>query len=62
MILTASLISKALLLLLIFIGHDEQHHPPNRPSQSFHQPPLISYLSPSGMFGLLPTTSPTTPP
>ena len=31
-------------------------------SQSFHQPPLISCLSPSGMFGPAPPPSPTTPP
>ena len=35
---------------------------PNRPSQSFHQPPLISCLSPSEMFGPSPPSSPTTPP
>ena len=35
---------------------------PNRPSQSFHQPPLIYGLSSSGMFGPSPPTSPTTPP
>ena len=45
-----------------FVGHNDQHHPPNQPSQSFHQPPLISCLSPSGTFGPSPPPSPTTPP